>query len=344
MKIFCIGSFSDPAFDAEAATMREAMFTLGADIARSGHDLIVCSPFEDSIDLAILRGAASAAMRGRIDVHFPDAPQVREHVDSLQGDLGIGINALRHPGIVEDGTLNHYAWLLAQLSALDSANVLIAAGGRPGGTAEMLLRLAESRLFPALPIPRFGGAAAQSFDRQRYTLKDRLGDLDAWLHDAAPTASLNDVLTALVGPLSVAGATLPAPRRVFLSYSHARAGEADQVEALLLRRGFTVTRDMESFQPDVAINTSIAQAIAAADIFVALYDAHYACSPYCYDELAQALERHAAHKIRLWILHLDNTRMVMPGARDLRLQPVSSRQEIDGAILRLLDNARKGAA
>lgn len=343
MKIFCIGSFSDPASDGEAATMREAMFTLGADIARSGHDLIVCSPFEDSIDLAVLRGAASAGMRGRVEVHFPDTPQIHEHVDSLQSNLGIRINAFRHPGIVEHGTLNHYAWLLAQLSAMDTANVLIAAGGRPGGTAEMLLRLAESRLFPALPIPRFGGAAAHSFDRQRHTLNDRLGELGAWLRDPASTTGLNDVLTALVGPLPVAGANLSAPRRVFLSYPRERASEADQVEALLLRRGFTVTRDDESFLPDVAIKTSIAQAIAAADIFVALYDVHYACSPFCYDELAQALERHAAHKIGLWILRLDDTRMVMPGARDLPSQQASSRPEVDGAILRLLDITRKAA-
>ncbi|MDR6116006.1 MULTISPECIES: toll/interleukin-1 receptor domain-containing protein [unclassified Sphingomonas] len=341
MKIFCIGSFAVTSSNTELAAMRAAIFKLGADIAKSGHDLVVCSPFEDSIDLEILRGAASAGMRGRIDVHFPDAAQVEDQVDRLKQDLGCRINAFRHPGIVDDGKLNHYAWLLAQLTALDNAHVLIAAGGRPGGTAEMLLRLAEAREFPALPIPRFGGAAAGSFERQRFVLKDRLGDLGAWLREPASLVSLDEVLTALVGPLSLADTVAPASRRVFLSYPRERAAEADQVEALLLRRNFTVTRDIDSFPPDVAINTSISEAIAACDVFVALYCAQYACSPYCHDELEHALKRHAAHKLRLWILQLDDTtRMVVRAARELPVQPASSREQLEASVLRLLAGSR----
>jgi len=53
--------------------------------------------------------------------------------------------------------------------------------------------------------------------------------------------------------------------------------------------------------------------------------------------LELALDRHQAGAIALWILCVDETRVVPRRARDLVFYRVRSREELEGQVVRLLD-------
>ncbi|MEA1961199.1 MAG: hypothetical protein U9N81_08010 [Bacillota bacterium] len=51
-----------------------------------------------------------------------------------------------------------------------------------------------------------------------------------------------------------------------------------------------------------------------------------------------ALDRHDSKKMELWIVSIDNTRIVPRRARNLVSYSTRSREEIEGTILKLLNN------
>ncbi len=128
------------------------------------------------------------------------------------------------------------------------------------------------------------------------------------------------------------------PPNFFISYPRARPGEADHIEALLRCRNLEVFRDESNFGAGHAIPKQIEEAIYAANVFIAVWCAEYACSPWCFDEFELALNRLDSGKIKLWIICTDGTRIVPTRARNLHYYTVSSRQEIEGRILNLLES------
>ena len=80
----------------------------------------------------------------------------------------------------------------------------------------------------------------------------------------------------------------------------------------------------------------ISEAIHQADVVVVAWCREYACSPWCFDEFELALDRHAEGKTALWIFSLDGTRMVPKRARDLIFYNVTTREELEGRVLQLL--------
>lgn len=205
MRIFVVGGLwarvdageAPPAAESMAASMR----SLGAELARAGHEILVCSPFEGAADLEIMRGVAASGESVRVEIHYPGVPAIGAAVRVVASDLALHLAKHVHPRPVSPGEgETRYAWLLSQLSALDGAHAVVAAAGNPAGSANMLLRLAEARGKPILPFGHLGGAAAASLDRQRFALADRLGDLVPWLHAPEPMARVADALNLLGRP------------------------------------------------------------------------------------------------------------------------------------------------
>ena len=231
-----------------------------------------------------------------------------------------------------------YAWLLAQLAALDAADLVVAAGGRPGRSASMLLHQAEATKRPILPLGHFGGAAALSLERQRYRLTDRLGPLFAWLHNPSPPELLLEVAEQLVGAARPRHERAQQhPLRVFLSHARSRPSEADLVEMVLRRRDVEVFRDEHVFAAGAAVVGEIEEHLARSDVFIALWCREYACSPWCYDELALALERRAAGSIQVWLLRIDETRVVPPAARPIIAYDCFDRDKLASTVIELND-------
>jgi hypothetical protein len=122
----------------------------------------------------------------------------------------------------------------------------------------------------------------------------------------------------------------------FISYPR-RPTEADQVEAVLRRRNLPVFRDESELGAGHEIPAQIREAVHRADVFIALGCRECDCSSWCADELELALERRAAGKLQLWIICVDDTRIVPRGARDLLNYRIDSRKELEGQLVTLIE-------
>jgi hypothetical protein len=285
-----------------------------------------------------MRGISESGCSPKVEMHFPETQAIRSEVQRYTSQLGVEVQEFAHASMAGGGDKGvRYAWLLSQLSAMDTAPVLIAAAGNPDGSASMLLHLAESRRHSVLPFGHLGGAASLSLERQRYSLGDRLEDLYSWLQDPRPIDRIDEALKRLVAPVLQPQPSDPEPTRFFISYPRERFQEADLVENHLRRRNLEVFRDDQAFDPSGDLQQEIREAIHKADVFISLWCAEYACSPWCFDEIDLALELRSGSKLKVWILMLDNTRVVPPGARGLIFHNCKSREALQQVLTDLID-------
>ena len=231
-----------------------------------------------------------------------------------------------------------YSWLFAQLNALDASAGVIAIGGKSTGSAELLFRLAAARNKSILPLTFLGGAASAYFDFNYWDLYDVLGDR----LKAVSEVSQVHLAPALLEEL-LSGVASHQVNRFFISYARARPQEADYVETLLRRRNSIVYRDEADFEPAAEIPAEIVRNIKRANVFIAIWCKEYACSPWCFDELELAIERHRAGQTELWIFCVDETRMVPRAARTLNYYKVNSREELEGKILDLTNRLQSNS-
>jgi hypothetical protein len=345
VKIFVIGGVpvdkADANYEKQSDLLRCSMQKIGADIVKRGHDLIVCSPFSPSADVDAVRGAAKAIKRARgnpvIEFHYPDQTDVRAELDRLVAQLrfqparyGYRV-ALNKAGKID----GHYGWLLPQVSAMDHSHVVIGLGGHYAGAASLLFGIAQSRRKPALPLTFLGGAAASAFQSRQYELEDRLKVRTNVLHNPNQVDRVID----LAETLGSAPLTKSSPKEeyhFFISYARSRPQEADFVEMTLRRRNYDVVRDERDFGAGRLVQSEIIEHIHRANVFIVIWCKEYACSPWCFDEFEIALKRQAAKALSLWILQVDETRIVPPAARCLIAYPVGSRKELEGQITQLL--------
>ncbi|PED91589.1 hypothetical protein CON43_01165 [Bacillus cereus] len=348
MRYFVIGGLvgRDLKCETEKKKFENACVRIGQTICDLGHSLVVCSPFKDSADYWVLEGFKKNIPKENqvVEFHFVDSESVREEVEKLEEKLYplriIKIPSTPSPKNLENFKSNSYSWLLCQLQALESCQKIIAIGGKLDGSANMLLLFAESKRKQIIPLSFLGGAARESFLRRRYELEDRFGESYILFQDDKKIAE-----SIKLGEVSVSYSPIkrqsPNPLKFFISYPRARPGEADYIETLLRRRNFQVFRDESDFGAGYAIPKQIEEAIYAANVFIAVWCAEYACSPWCFDELELALDRLESGKVKVWIICVDDTRIVPMRARDLNYYTVKKREEIEGQILKLLEQELK---
>jgi hypothetical protein len=107
----------------------------------------------------------------------------------------------------------------------------------------------------------------------------------------------------------------------------------------LRRRNYDVFRDERDFGAGQQVQSEIIEYIHRSNVFIVVWCKEYACSPWCYDELEIGLARYKTKGLSLWILQVDETRIVPPAARSLIAYSAKSRKELEGQILRLLEQA-----
>jgi hypothetical protein len=351
MKVFIIGGLSAQTSEAaehqeQQALLSASMERIGKDLVLHGHDLLVCSAFEGSADLAAVRGAATALEQNggpAVEFHYPDSAGVREQIQTLCETLGLRrVERFAYfplPAAEAPRQLSTHAWLLAQLAAMQRSHSILALGGKPSGSASLLLALAESQHKQILPLTFLGGAAADSFARLRYELQDRLGSGVSARLDATSAGDAVLLLEQLTAE-RVTQATSGAGITFFISYPRTRPQEADFVEMVLRRRNFEVYRDERDFGAGRPLPGEIRENIHRATVFIAIWCREYACSPWCFDELQLALDRSEAGATTLWLLCVDDTRIVPPGARNLVSYPSKDREELERHLLILLDRVQ----
>jgi hypothetical protein len=345
MKVFVIGGASlqdsDPEYQTQLGMVEVAMQRVGKDLVGAGHNLLACSPFPGSADVAAIRGAAEILCRSDapvVEFHCPDSAGVQRELTRLTDSLSLkSFRVYSHPLPLDEQGKEQWShgWLLAQLAALDRSQAVVSLGGKLGGSATLLLSLAEARRRPILPFTSLGGSSAQSFQRRRYELEDVLQERITALHNVE---RIGETSALLERPASsqLVRSVQQAPLRFFLSYSKCRPQEADFVEITLRRRNFEVYRDERDFGAGRSLPGEITESIHRANVFVAIWCREYACSAWCFDELELAIKRGKT----LWLLCVDETRIVPPAARNLISYPARNREELERHILTLLEQIR----
>lgn len=341
MRYFVIGGLQDNEIKNEKELFENACVTIGQTLCDLGHSLIVCSPFIDSADYWVLQGFINSKPKKDqiIEFHFIDNRNVRTEIEKLEArNKHIRIIKIPYPAPrMESRKSFSYSWLLCQLQALESSQIIIAIGGKVDGSANLLLLLAESKRKPVLPLAFLGGAAGNSFLRRRYELEDRFGSNYTLFSDSESIINSIKIGEQQFSFNFTKSRNDEAVPKFFISYPRARPGEADYIENLLRRRNLQVFRDESDFGAGHAIPKQIEEAIYEATVFIAVWCVEYASSPWCFDEFELALDRFDDGKIQLWIICTDGTRIVPKRARNLLYYNVSSREEIDGCILNLLE-------
>lgn len=342
MRYLVIGGVTEEDTKVEADRLVSACINLGETLRDLGHTLIICSPFKDSADYWVCKGFTKDSSTNdtcSVELHFVDTGIVWDHTRELEEEIKpTKLVKVPHPALnEEEKKAFNYSWLLSQLQALESCQAVIALGGKLNGSANMLLLLAEAKRKPLLPFSFLGGAAGQSFHRNRYQLEDKLGHEYTVLQDENGIRKALELSIGKIGEGSSSKKYKKELPKVFISYPRARPNEADYIETILRRRKIDVFRDESDFGAGHSIPNEIAEAISSCNIFVALWCAEYACSPWCYDELEIALDRQELGKTQIWILCIDDTRIVPTRARELVCYSPRKREEIEGIVLKLLD-------
>jgi nucleoside phosphorylase len=308
--------------DYEEAELAEFCRRLGATIAEAGSDLIVCSPIPDSADFHALLGYVQTGVGRTVHLHAPRHPYVSNKEAELRAMLGpvraSQIQNWFHPGPEsEDPNALGQAWLLCQLMALDEADVVISVGGRVSNNANTILHLAEVRQKPLVPFEFLGGASRRAFNRRKWARAYpgldylKLKDKDA-VDDAMRLA--DHIVTARMR--EVRGYSWP-PRHVFVSRARVDSAFARQLDTYLSGVGLNVLLGEQVLASNQVVESAIRDAVLQCDLFIVLWSRSFAASRFCYDEIELALERYRTGELQLWIINLDGSDVVPPGARGL---------------------------
>ena len=304
MKILVVGGAPDgEEVDSE---LQRACNEIGRDLADSGHDLVICSPFPDSADSHVAEAYLNEAGRS-VKMHLPGEPDILKQAQTLKR-LGakIVLGPARSQAALADTAALAHVWAYAQTRALGECDAVVAIGGRVGGAGRVALdgATAMRRERAVLPFAAFGGAAEDFFDAHYDLLRTRLGarfpDLQTRT-GPSECASLLDEMTTQ---------TLPGNPRFFLSYAHRTNNiyRGDTVANILQDQ--IVWRDLKDLRVGQHVDGEIRRNIDRADVFVALWSYEYAASPDCIDELEMALDRRENGMLpRIWILRIDEARI-----------------------------------
>lgn len=320
MKFMIIGSFLDDQKEEFAKTCHEIAKVL----LEMNATLIICSLFEDSADFLIYEEFCKRS--NNIELHFLDIKSVRERLQSINISSEIKL----FPYLNDECKLDiRDEYLFCQINAIKQADFIIGIGGKLDGSANMLLYIAEIYKKQVIPLTDYGGAAENYYQRNKYSICDHLGDDRAIIlsHD------ISKIIKTYMGKRKKHSA-INSVNRVFISYARDNPTWADYIEVILRRRKIELFRDESEFKAGSDIPKLIQDEIYKADTFIAVWCRDYACSPWCIDELELALERR--DKMNLWIICVDNTRIVPKKARDLLYYHANNREELEGIILNLL--------
>ncbi|MGO9903641.1 MAG: toll/interleukin-1 receptor domain-containing protein [Solirubrobacteraceae bacterium] len=316
----------------ELAAITDFCRQLGQQLALSGAELIDCSVFEDSADLYAIMGYLDSDAGRAIHLHAPKHESVDERKQAMLkmlGDDGRRLRTWGYPG-PESNEGWGQAWLLCQLQALEAADVVFAVGPSLSTSGETLLHLADARRIPIVPLTFLGGAARRAYDRvdwaSRYPEVDTSG-----LHDRHAVLHAVDVANQLV--IARAPRRRSDPKTVFISRANADAPFADALKAYIERTGRAALLGDEQVRSDRMVHRAIDDALAKCDVVAVLWSRGSALSPFCSDELEDALD----HEREVWLFNLDDSEVVPRRARRLPPYRTHTPQTLVDTARELLD-------
>lgn len=322
MKIMILGSMIGEDKDGFETLCKNIALTL----IEIDATLIICSLFEDSADYYVFKEFIKKSKR--VELHYFDSVNVQEQIRKVIKD-NYEIKLI--PYLDENSRLDiRDAYLFCQINAIRQVDRIITIGGKVDGSANLLLHIAELNKKLIIPFTQYKGAAENYYNRNKYKIKDLLGSK----YNVLFTENSNKIIKSFLEVREKQNINNKNINRIFLSYARDNPTWADYIEVILRRRGVSLFRDESEFKAGSDIPKMIQEEIFKADTFIAVWCKDYACSPWCIDEMELALER--KDSINIWIICVDETRIVPKGARNLLNYPVKNREELEGILLKLL--------
>ncbi len=321
MKIMVLGSISGE----DRGGFKRLCANIGLVLARMNATLVICSLFEDSADYYVYEEFVQKSLK--TEVHYFDNKDVRKQIRKVVKDNRI----VKIPYLDDKTQLDtRDAYLFCQINAIKNVDGIIAIGGKINGSANLLLHIAEANKKLVIPFIKYKGAAEDYFNRNKYLIKDLLGNNFSILYGDDEEA----IIKSFIEKREKVCIDSKNVGRVFLSYARENPTWADCAEIILMRRGIPVFRDESEFKAGSDIPRVIREEIYRANTFIAMWCKEYACSPWCIDEMEMALERR--EDINFWIVCVDNTRIVPKAARNLLYYKVECREDLERVLLKLL--------
>lgn len=320
--VFVIGGHTGETADADAELPRlhKVSLTLGHVLAKAGVQLLICSPFPDSVDYYAAMGYADAKCGGVIQFHSPTHSTVEEKRCLLRKTLGrpgLVIQDWNYPGPEgNEEDVWFQSWFLAQIQALEKADVVVALGGKVSQTASTLLHLAEAKGLPIIPFAFLGGVAQRSYERRDWSRLNPGFD-SSILCDIDGVEHTIEIANRLMLDRMQSSLCLERPKVVFVSFAHQDSAMANALRAALLKEGIEVLVGDEEIRTDQMITATIEQAVLRSDVCAILWSRQYAQSPWCYDEMSLAINQQEYGKIKVWLFNLDDSPIVPAQARKL---------------------------
>ncbi|HEI9931157.1 phosphorylase family protein [Citrobacter freundii] len=305
--------------DAERPRLHRASLKLGAALARGGAHLIVCSPFPDSADYYVAMGYSDQNSGGIIHFHSPIHQKIEDKralFRKLHGKPNLTVLDWNYPTPETDAPeCWSQAWLLAQLQALEKADVVVALGGKISKNASTLLHLAEAKSLPIIPFAFLGGAASRTYQRRNWA--DLNPGFDAAILDSEDKVEqVVAIANRLVSDrVKRSIASSDRPKSIFISVARQDAGMGAALEGVLKNHGIEAVLGDNEIDSSQMITATIENALRRSDIVAVLWSRSYAQSPWCYDELALALSLEALGEMKVWLFNLDDSSIVPTSAR-----------------------------
>lgn len=345
MKILILGGITDYNLDEDSIKNQKLSLSiiiekLSGDLLDNGHEILVCSPFDDSADFYAITHFKTVKQihQNKLHIYYPETSEIKEKLENVLKTNSIK-NAKKFPckfvPTDKNENNNQYSWLVAQISALDASSGVILVGGKNSGALNLLLKIAESKNKTILPISYIGGAAELYLNENQWIIRDIIPDDFSSLKKETGIAKIPSIFDQL----SIGKPKNQSPK-FFISYPRLRPQEADYIETLLRRRGYAVYRDEETFEPSAETPSEIMRCIKDASVFIAIWCKEYACSPWCFDELELGVQRFQEGISDLWIFCVDDTRIVPKSARNLNYFQVETRDKLESKTLFLLNKTK----
>lgn len=340
--VFVIGGHTGETADADAELPRlhKASWTLGRVLAKAGAQLVICSPFPDSVDYYTAMGYADAKSGGVIQFHSPTDPKVEKKRRLLRQTLGrpgLVIQDWNYPGPeLDENDAWFQAWFLAQIQALEKADVVVALGGKVSQTANTLLHLAEAKGLPIIPFAFLGGVAQRLYERRDWKRLSPGFDASVLTDVDGVEKTIDIANRLLVDRVMQSEGRAERPRVVFVSFAHQDAAMASVLRICLADEEIEVITGDDEIRPDQMIPATIEQAVLRSDVCAVLWSRHYAQSPWCFDELSLALNQQEYGGMKVWFFNLDDSAVVPAQARKLPSISVRSPGAIRNFVSELL--------
>ena len=252
------------------------------------------------------------------------------------GRPDLKIQDWNYPGPeVDDGDSWFQAWLLAQLQALDKADVVVV-GGKVSKTANTLLHLAEAKGLPIVPFAFLGGAARRSHERRNWArlspgFDPSVLDTDEGIKQAVLIA--NRLLVERV-ERSIAGGDRP--KTIFISVANQDAAMGAALGDVLRAQGLEAILGDNLLEPGQMVPATIEQGIRRSEVMAVLWSRSYAQSVWCKDELSLALNLEALGMMKIWLFNLDDSSIVPAGARKLAAMSIRTPGALNSVVMELL--------